>query len=46
VHRAHAIQVPTVTAGGITELMVFLDPTLFPTFGLPLVHGAEQGAIA
>jgi RNA polymerase sigma-70 factor (ECF subfamily) len=46
VFRAHAIQVLTVTAGGVTEMMVFLDPALFPTFGLPLVHGAEQGAIA
>jgi len=34
--RAHAIHVPTITASGVREILVFLDPTLFPAFGLPV----------
>jgi RNA polymerase sigma-70 factor (ECF subfamily) len=34
--RAHSIQVLTLRAGGVAGITVFLDPALFPTFGLPL----------
>ena len=34
-YRAHAVQVLTVTPGGITRLDIFLDPGLFRVFGLP-----------
>ena len=33
--RAHSIHVITVGATGIAALTVFLDPALFPAFGLP-----------
>jgi len=47
VHRAHAIQVLTATAAGITRIVVFLDPGLFASFGLPQVHpGSAHGAPA
>ena len=36
--RAHAIQVLTVTATGISRIVAFTDPGLFPAFGLPPVH--------
>jgi RNA polymerase sigma-70 factor, ECF subfamily len=36
--RAHAIQVLTVTATGISRIVAFTDPALFPAFGLPPVH--------
>jgi RNA polymerase sigma-70 factor (ECF subfamily) len=36
VWRPHAIHVPTITATGVREILVFLDPALFPTFGLPV----------
>jgi RNA polymerase sigma-70 factor (ECF subfamily) len=36
--RAHAIQVLTVTATGISRIVAFADPGLFPAFGLPPVH--------
>jgi RNA polymerase sigma-70 factor, ECF subfamily len=36
--RAHAIQVLTVTATGISRIVAFTDPGLFPPFGLPPVH--------
>jgi len=34
-YRAHAVQVLTVTPGGIARLDIFLDPGLFRLFGLP-----------
>jgi RNA polymerase sigma-70 factor (ECF subfamily) len=34
-HRAHSIQVFTVTRSGVSRLVAFLDPDLFATFGLP-----------
>ena len=34
-YRAHAVQVLTVTPGGIARLDIFLDPGLFRVFGLP-----------
>jgi len=37
--RAHAIHVPTITGTGISAMSVFLDPELFPTFGLPVTTG-------
>jgi RNA polymerase sigma-70 factor, ECF subfamily len=35
VSRAHAIQVPGLTAAGISHLLSFNDAALFPLFGLP-----------
>jgi RNA polymerase sigma-70 factor (ECF subfamily) len=34
-HRAHSIQVFTVTRSGVSRLVAFLDPDLFAAFGLP-----------
>jgi RNA polymerase sigma-70 factor, ECF subfamily len=36
VHRAHTIQVLTVTGLGIARIVGFQDPRLFATFGLPM----------
>ncbi|HTF10605.1 MAG TPA: sigma-70 family RNA polymerase sigma factor [Asanoa sp.] len=33
-HHAHGIQLPTVTAGGVSHVVTFQDPALFPAFGL------------
>jgi RNA polymerase sigma-70 factor, ECF subfamily len=45
--RAHAIQVLTVTATGISRIVAFADPGLFPAFGLPPEHGpADAGPAA
>jgi RNA polymerase sigma-70 factor (ECF subfamily) len=38
VHRAHGVHVLTVTATGIARIVAFLDPSIFPRFGLPEVH--------
>jgi RNA polymerase sigma-70 factor (ECF subfamily) len=38
VHRAHSIQVLTLRDGEIAGISAFLDASLFPVFGLPLVH--------
>jgi RNA polymerase sigma-70 factor (ECF subfamily) len=40
VHRAHAIQVLGVHATGIARIDTFLDPGLFPAFGLPATYPA------
>jgi len=39
-YGAHAVMVLAVTASGIARLVNFLDPSLFPAFGLPDRHGA------
>jgi RNA polymerase sigma-70 factor (ECF subfamily) len=36
VYHAHALQVLTVTATGITRIVAFTDPGLFTSFALPL----------
>jgi len=38
VHRAHGIQVLTIRTGGIARIDTFLDPALFPAFGLPVTY--------
>jgi len=43
-YHAHAVQVLTVTASGIARIVVFLDPGLFPRFGLPPVYGVPRGS--
>ena len=35
VHRAHAVQVLTVTRSGLSRVVSFNDSGLFATFGLP-----------
>src|ERR1035438_8956314 len=42
-YRAHAVQVLTVTPGGIARLDIFLDPGLFRAFGLPPQLGDPAG---
>jgi RNA polymerase sigma-70 factor, ECF subfamily len=37
VHRAFGIEMLRVEHGEIAEMTAFLDPTLFPAFGLPLI---------
>jgi len=41
-HRAHVLQVLTVTAAGVARIVAFRDPALFAAFGLPpeLRHSA------
>ena len=36
VYRANAIEVLTISASRVTHVVAFLDPPLFPAFGLPL----------
>jgi RNA polymerase sigma-70 factor, ECF subfamily len=38
--RAHAVLVLTLTATGIARVVIFLDPGLFGTFGLPQEYDA------
>ncbi len=40
-HKAQAILVLTTRAGRIAEIHAFMDPTLFPRFGLPSELGAS-----
>ena len=44
VHRAHAIQVLTISAGRIARLVSFNDAALFPAFGMPDVLLATAAA--
>jgi RNA polymerase sigma-70 factor (TIGR02960 family) len=37
VHRPHALHVLTLTNAGISRIVSFQDPALFPLFGLPMV---------
>jgi RNA polymerase sigma-70 factor (ECF subfamily) len=37
-HHAHAIQVLSLQGAQVASVVAFLDPTLFPVFGLPLLH--------
>jgi RNA polymerase sigma-70 factor (ECF subfamily) len=36
VYHAHGLQVVTVTRTGISRIDAFLDPSLFPVFGMPM----------
>ncbi|WP_433167016.1 sigma-70 family RNA polymerase sigma factor [Kribbella sp. CA-247076] len=36
--HAHSLKVLTLTKAGISVVLAFHQPTLFPAFGLPLVH--------
>ncbi len=46
VYRAHALQVLTVTPGGVARIVIFLDAGLFGSFRLPDVYGAAAaGAV-
>jgi RNA polymerase sigma-70 factor (ECF subfamily) len=45
-YAAHALQVLTVTPGGVARIVIFLDAGLFGSFGLPDVYGAAAaGAV-
>jgi RNA polymerase sigma-70 factor (ECF subfamily) len=44
VHHAHAVHVLTATATGITRIVAFLDPGLFPRFGLPPTYDVAPPA--
>ena len=46
VYRAHAALVLTVTATGITRIVIFLSPGLLAAFGLPQEYGAGAGGPA
>jgi RNA polymerase sigma-70 factor, ECF subfamily len=35
IYQAHALEVLTLTAGGIARIVAFADPARFPSFGLP-----------
>jgi RNA polymerase sigma-70 factor (ECF subfamily) len=39
-YHAHAILMPTATSAGITRVVVFQDPGVFGSFGLPREHRA------
>ncbi len=41
VYRAHAIHVLSVDSSGIARIVVFLDESLFPFFGLPLSYAGD-----
>lgn len=45
-YHAHAIQVLTVTSGGIARVVTFLDPSLFGVFDLPATHDAAAPVAA
>jgi RNA polymerase sigma-70 factor (ECF subfamily) len=38
VHRAHSLQMPTITGGQVSKMVAFFDTDLFARFGLPDVH--------
>ncbi|TCM36999.1 sigma-70 family RNA polymerase sigma factor [Kribbella sp. VKM Ac-2568] len=40
-YRPHAVQVLTITSTGISRIVSFNDPELFPTFGLPITLAPE-----
>jgi len=44
IHHAHALHVPTITGAGISWLVAFQDPDLFPIFGLPRALAPETHA--
>jgi RNA polymerase sigma-70 factor (ECF subfamily) len=44
VHHAHSVQVFTVSGSGIARIVAFVDPRLFPSFGLPLEVTATVAA--
>jgi RNA polymerase sigma-70 factor (ECF subfamily) len=44
VYRAHAVHVLSVDSSGITRIVVFLDESLFPVFGLPLSYRSDPVA--
>jgi RNA polymerase sigma-70 factor, ECF subfamily len=46
IHHAYAIVVLTVTATGISRIVVFGDPGLFARFGLPPAHPAARAEVA
>ena len=45
-YEAHALQVLTVTPASVARLVIFLDPALFPAFGLPPSSGTAAATPA
>jgi RNA polymerase sigma-70 factor, ECF subfamily len=45
-YRAHAVLVLTVTPTGIARIVIFLDPGLFGTFGLPAEYASAAAGPA
>ncbi len=43
-YRAHALQVLTLAGDRVARIVIFLDPALFPAFGLPALRGAAAAA--
>ena len=41
-YRAHAIQILSTARGRVSRIVIFLDPDLFTTFGLPRTHQAAS----
>ena len=41
-HHAHGVQVLTLSGGGIAHIVTFMQPELFPLFGLPVVAGGPD----
>lgn len=37
-YHAHSVKVLTLTSAGISAVLAFHQPALFPAFGLPLIH--------
>jgi RNA polymerase sigma-70 factor, ECF subfamily len=42
-YQAHALEVLTLTATGISRIVAFADPRLFKLFGLPTTPGVSSG---
>jgi RNA polymerase sigma-70 factor, ECF subfamily len=43
-HHAHSVQVFTFAGSGIARIVAFVEPELFPIFGLPLTFAAAEPA--
>jgi len=46
VHHAHAVQVLTVTSTGISRIVSFNDPSLFPLFDLDTTLGSARAPVS
>ena len=44
-YEAHGVQVLTITGDRVARIVIFLDPSLFPAFGLPATHDPAAAAL-